>query len=194
MDKIVGRIADTLDELGIADNTLLMFTSDNGTNRTISSKMRDGRTITGDKGQPTNAGTHVPLIARWRGVTPEGAVCEDLVSFDDFMPTIASATGAALPTDREIDGHSFMPQLRGDVDDPREWIVCYYDPQWGGRAPAFYARDKRYKLYRSGKLYDLDMDPLEEKPIDAGTETAEAKAARAKLTAAVKTMPQRASR
>ncbi len=192
MDKIVGRIADTLDELGLAENTLLVFTSDNGTHRDITSKMTDGRSIQGDKGQPTNAGTHVPLIARWRGVTPEGAVCDDLVSFDDFMPTIASATGAALPTDREIDGHSFLPQLRGERGDPREWIVCYYDPQWGGRAPAFYARDKRYKLYRSGKFYDLEADPLEKSPLIADKESAEARAAHALLETAVNTMPHRA--
>jgi len=190
MDKLVGRIADKLDELGIADNTLLMFTSDNGTNRTISSEMADGRTIKGDKGQPTNAGTHVPLIARWKGVTPQGAVCDDLVSFDDFMPTMAAAAGAKLPSDREIDGHSFMPQLRGEPGDPREWVVCYYDPQWGSRAPAFYARDKRYKLYRSGKFYDLDKDPLEERPLNADNDSVAIGAVRAKLEEAVNTMPE----
>jgi len=189
MDKIVGRIADKLDELGIAEDTLLMFTSDNGTNVKISSEMQDGRTIQGDKGQPTNAGTHVPLIARWKGVTPEGAVCDDLVSFDDFLPTMASATGATLPADREIDGHSFLPQLRGERGDPREWIVCYYDPEWGRQEPAFYARDKRYKLYRSGNFYDLDIDPLEKHPLDVAKENAQARAARALLIDAVNTMP-----
>ncbi len=191
MDKIVGRVANALDELGLAENTLFMFTSDNGTNRDISSRMRDGRTIRGDKGQPTNAGTHVPLIARWRGVTPENAVCDDLVSFDDFMPTIADATGAVLPSDRAIDGHSFYPQLRGEHGDPREWIICYYDPEWGGRAPAFFARNKRYKLYRSGKFYDLDVDPLEQTPIDVSTGGAAMKAAHALLLDAVNTMPRK---
>lgn len=191
MDKIVGRIANQLDELGIAEDTLLMFTSDNGTNKAISSEMTDGRTIQGDKGEPTNAGTHVPLIARWKGVTPEGAVCDDLVSFDDVMPTMASATGAALPTDREIDGHGFLPQLKGEPGDPREWIVCYYDPQWGDREASFYARDKRHKLYRNGKFYDLKSDPLEQNPIDVETGTDEAKSAHRRLTKAVNTMPVR---
>jgi arylsulfatase A len=189
MDKLVGRIADKLDELGIADNTLLMFTSDNGTNRKIKSEMQDGRTIEGAKGLPTNAGTHVPLIARWRGVTPEGKVCDDLVSFDDFMPTMAAASGAALPDDRVIDGQSFLPQLRGGPGNPREYVICYYDPRWGGRESVAYARDKRFKLYQSGEFYDVQSDPLEQNPIVPGTESDDARKARQKLADALSTIP-----
>ena len=174
MDKIVGRIVDKLDALGLRDNTLLLFTGDNGTHKSIKSKMPDG-IIQGAKGETTDAGTRVPLIANWPGVIPAGKVCGDLVDFSDFVPTFAEAVGTQMPANMPIDGQSFLPQLRGEKGKPREWIFCHYDPRWGKRPKRRFVRDKRWKLYANGDLYDIMSDVLEQNPNPAGSEAAEAR-------------------
>jgi len=175
MDKIVGRIVNKLDELGLRENTLVLFTGDNGTNKSIKSKMPDG-IIQGDKGQTTDAGTRVPLIVNQPGVVPAGKVCSDLVDFSDFVPTFAEAAGAESPGDMQLDGRSFLPQLRGEKGNPREWIFCHYDPKWLGRKKAVrFVRDKRWKLYDNGDLYDMSADTLEQNPNPSGPEATEAR-------------------
>jgi arylsulfatase A len=176
MDKIVGRIVTKVDELGLRENTLVLFTGDNGTNRNIQSKMSNGRVIRGDKGNTTDAGTRVPLIVDWRGVVPAGRVCGDLVDFSDFVPTFAELTGAPPPEGMIIDGQSFLPQLLGKKGRPRKWIFCHYDPKWLGRKEAVrFVRDKRWKLYDNGDLFDVQADTLERSPNPVGREVASAR-------------------
>ena len=91
-DKIVGKITNKLKELKIDDNTIVIFTGDNGTHPTIYSKMNDGQ-IRGAKGNTIDHGTHVPLIANLPGTIPEGQLNQDLISFSDFFPTIVEAAG-----------------------------------------------------------------------------------------------------
>jgi arylsulfatase A len=177
MDKIIGRIVRKLDEAGLRENTLLLFTGDNGTPRGIRTEMKDGSFINGGKGLTTDAGTHVALIANWKGTTPAGKVCQDLVDFSDILPTIAEASGASVGS--EIDGRSFLPQLRGRRGDPRDWIFIWYRRNPGDTLYRF-ARDKRWKLYddgkydRAGNLYDLAADTLEQDPNPSGPEAAAA--------------------
>ncbi len=166
MDKVVGRIVKKLDELGLRERTLILFTGDNGTARGIRSRLGD-RIVRGGKGQTTNAGTHVPLIANWKGTVPRGQVCDDLIDFTDFLPTLAEAAGVRVLKNPVIDGRSFLPQLRGEKGNPREWVFCHYFRNPGDPVQRF-ARDKRWKLYQTGELFDLDADPLEEKPLGAG--------------------------
>lgn len=176
MDKIVGRIIRKIDELGLRENTLVLFTGDNGTNKNIKSKMSDGQVIQGDKGNTTDAGTRVPLIANWPGVIPPGKVCGDLVDFSDFVPTFADLTGASIPDGMILDGQSFLPQLQGKKGKPREWIFCHYDPKWLGRKEAVrFVRDKRWKLYDNGDLFDVSADTLERNPNPAGQEAVSAR-------------------
>ncbi len=188
MDKIVGQIVRKVKKLGLQDNTLILFTGDNGTHRTVKSKMKDGRTIRGAKGQPLDTGTHVPLIASWKGVTPNGAVCEDLISFEDFLPTIAEAAGAPLPKDVPVDGRSFLAQIRGEKGNPRDWIFCHYDPQWGDRARTRFVRTKRWKLYDDGRFFDVVADPLEESPYTADDTPEEGRAVRKTLQGVLETI------
>ncbi len=176
MDKIVGRIIARVDELGLGKNTLVIFTGDNGTNKKIKSKMSNGQVIQGDKGNTTDAGTRVPLIASWPGVVPAGKVCGDLVDFSDFVPTFAEMTGASPPDDMIVDGQSILPQLRGKKGKPRKWIFCHYDPKWLGRKEAVrFVRDKRWKLYDNGDLFDVPVDTLEKNPNPSGPEAASAR-------------------
>jgi len=108
--------------------------------------------------------------------TPAGRVCHDLVDFSDFMPTLAELAGAKLPTDRVIDGMSFVPQIKGQKGTPRKWAYC----QWKGKA---WVRNQRWKLYRDGRLYDIKNDPLEESPIRSDADTAEMSRIRNELSA-----------
>lgn len=179
VDKMVGRVIDQLDALKLSDSTLVIFTGDNGTFPSLQSVL-NGQVIKGDKGAPTQAGTHVPFIARWKGHVPAGKAIDDLVDFTDIMPTLAEIAAIPLPVKVAIDGRSFAPQLRGRSGKPREWIYCYYDPRWANFRPSTYAQDKQYKLYSDGRLFDYRADPREATPINQ-SETREQAAARSKL-------------
>ena len=205
MDKSIGRIVRALDKLGLRENTLLMFTADNGTNTDITSILQDGTRIQGGKRLTTDAGTHVPLIANWKGVT-QGKVCEDLVDFSDFLPTIADAGGASLARCPTIDGRSFLPQILGEKGSPRDWVFCWYRKTADDPLKRF-ARERRWKLYdddysRNGDLYDVPNDPLErcgirlgqgeqqaECPIISGQVEQQAAEARARLQVVLDSMP-----
>lgn len=164
MDKEVGKIIAQLESLGLRENTLVIFTGDNGTDAPIVSMM-NGKTVAGGKGQSADAGTRVPLIANWPGGAQKGVVCSDLVDFSDFLPTLSEAAGATVPEDLKIDGRSFLPQLRGETSQPRTWIYSWYNPKGGSAAKRECVRSQRYKLYASGELFDISNDVLEKKPI-----------------------------
>ncbi|MEZ6092456.1 MAG: sulfatase-like hydrolase/transferase [Pirellulaceae bacterium] len=112
LDKIVGKIVAKLAQVEQLDNTIVIFTSDNGTNVAISSRW-NGQSIQGGKGTTTDMGTHVPLIASWKGISPEGVVSTDLIDFSDVYPTLAEAAGIPMPASDTIDGRSFLPQIQG---------------------------------------------------------------------------------
>jgi len=183
MDKMVGRVVAKLDELGIRDNTLLLFLGDNGTNTGITSRFK-GTDYKGGKGSTNSHGTHVPLIASWPVVMKQGRVSADLISSTDFLPTICAAAGAQVP--ENVDGLSFLPQLKGEAGTPRDWLYTWYSPrQSQDMTVKEYAFDHRFKLYRSGKFYDLSTDAAEKQDISATTLSGEAAAAKAKLQAAL---------
>ncbi len=165
LDRIVGRIVIQLEELGLAEDTLILFSGDNGTARGISSNLRS-RTIVGDKGETTDAGTHVPLVLNWKGHSAEGAICDDLVDFTDFLPTLLDAAGTESPPDFPVDGRSFLPQVLGKRGNPRDWVFCHYDPRWGNWSKRRYVQNKEWKLYDDGRLFDLGKDILEKNPVD----------------------------
>ena len=187
VDKLVGRVTAQLDALKLSEKTLVVFTGDNGTYPTLRSTIK-GREMNGDKGRPTDAGTHVPLVAQWKGHITAGKVNQDLIDFTDFLPTLAEVTGARLPTGITVDGRSFAPQLRGQKGKPREWIFCHYDPRWAKFQSARYAQDKQYKLYHDGVLYDYRQDPLEKSPLAQTSLTPAQEKSRQKLQKALDTV------
>ena len=93
MDRNVGAVVDALDRLDMREETLVLFTSDNGTGRSIVSRFR-GREVRGGKGLPIDRGTHVPLIVRWPGVVRETSTCDDLMDLSDILPTLAELCAA----------------------------------------------------------------------------------------------------
>lgn len=189
MDQVVGRIVAKVDALGLRERTLILFYSDNGTPREIRSK-KGNTVIEGGKGLTTDAGTHVPLIANWKGTTKPGKVNHDLVDSTDFIPTIMAAAGHRLRAGKKVDGQSFFPQIRGEKGTPRNWIFCHYDPRPGWDKKQYqlqrFARDQRWKLYDDGRLYDLEADVVEKHPIKSGEGGSAAGVARAKLQPVLK--------
>ena len=182
-DKMVGKVVAAIDKAGLAENTLVLFTCDNGTAVGIRS-MLDGRTVHGAKGSTTDAGTRVPFVARWKGVTKPGVVSHDLVDFSDFFPSLLDAAGVEVPAGLPLDGRSFVPQLRGERGEPRDWIHCWYARN-GGPVGQEFARDQTYKLYADSRFYRVPSDFEEKQPLDLSTLDAEAKAAHTKLAAVV---------
>jgi arylsulfatase A-like enzyme len=184
MDEVIGKLQARLETMGLAERTLVLFYSDNGTDKSIVSKM-GGRAVRGGKGYTTDAGTHVPLIGYWKGKTARGTVVEDLVDSTDFLPTMFEAAGAAPPSDKKLDGRSFLPQLLGKRGNAREWTYCWYDPRPGWAKAEYrllrYARTQRFKLYADGRFYDIPRDPDEKQPIGPGRAGADADRVRAKL-------------
>lgn len=185
MDELVGRIVDRVDVLGLAEETVIIFYSDNGTHLKITSRTRSGP-VRGGKGLTTDAGTRVPLIVRWPGQVEPG-VTDALVDSTDFLPTLLDLAGEPLPGEGELDGVSFASVLRGESEGEREWVYCFYDPRPGWDKDQFtrhvFARDRRYKLYEDGRLFDVPADVLEEQPIPPGNETPGQAAARERLSA-----------
>ncbi len=190
MDEVVGRVVDTVDRLGLSENTLIIYYSDNGTDRRVVSQTSFGA-VTGGKGRMTDAGTHVPLIVRWPGHIKPG-INDDLVDSTDFLPSVLEAARRPIPNSVGLDGRSFYPQLMGKPGQPRQWVFCHYDPRPGWDKDKYseqrFARDKRFKLYDTGQLFDVPHDPREQHPILAKNDTAESKPARARLLKVLQSM------
>jgi arylsulfatase A len=183
MDKMIGRVIAKLDELGLRDNTLLIFLGDNGTLGSITSRFK-GADYKGGKGSTKTNGTHVPLIASWPAVMKQGRVCDDLISSTDFLPTICEAAGVTTP--ENIDGVSFLPQLRGEPGNPRDWLYMWYSPRPGkDKGVSECAFDQRFKLYSTGKFFDFVADPGEASPLDMTTLEGKSANAAKKLRAAL---------
>lgn len=183
MDKMIGRLDAKLGDLGIRDNTLLLFIGDNGTHSTVTSRF-NGADYQGGKGTTTQHGTHVPMIASWPAVMKQGRVNRDLISAADLLPTICDAAGIKLPAN--LDGVSFLPQLRGESGTPREWLYIWYSPrQRLDLTVREFVFNHDHKLYRDGRFFDLKADPFEQKPLTTAALTDREAAARAKLQKAL---------
>lgn len=179
MDEIVGKINNKLKQLGIDDNTLVIFTGDNGTDTPIVSTM-NGVQIAGAKGKSTDAGTRVPLLVKWPSKIPSNSVNNDLIDFSDFLPTISQAADVKLDS-LDIDGISFLPQLKGETGNPREWIYSWYSRAGNIEDAKVFARNHQFKLYDTGEVYEVPRDYGEQSPLDTLTLNSEAKEIYSKL-------------
>jgi len=184
VDKLVGKLDKALAELGIRENTLLIFTCDNGTYRGVTAPFM-GRPWRGGKGTTPDAGTHVPMIASWPGTIKPGQVSDDLIDFSDILPTLAELGGGKLPTDRKIDGRSFLPQLKGKTGNPRKWIHCWYSRNGIRKDNVVkrFARNQTYKLYFDARFYNVPKDLREKNSLSPGELTARERKTRKQLKA-----------
>lgn len=168
VDKNVGMIFNKLENLNLLSNTIIIFIGDNGTNRKIRTTMKDGSVVRGGKGLTSDTGVRVPMIVYWGKSVYREHECTDMIDFTDFMPTFAEAMNTKVPKEWDIDGQSFLPQIKGKKGKAREWVFCHYDSRFGTsgskNAKQFF-RDVRYKLYSDGNFYDTINDPEETNPI-----------------------------
>lgn len=170
LDENIGRLLEKLEALGIADNTLVVFYSDNGG----FDEVRNGEQVANNaplrsgKGSAYEGGIRVPLIVRWPGVTPEGGRCDTPVTSMDFYPTILELLGDQAPvTDKVLDGVSLGPVLRDPTASlGREDLQWHYPHYYFNTTPVSAFRHGDWKLveyYEDGRqeLYNLRDDMRE---------------------------------
>jgi arylsulfatase A len=196
MDERVGRVVAALDRLGLRENTLILFTTDNGTAaqnladaegdqliyEDVVSKLGD-REIRGGKGTLTDWGTRVPLIANWPGKLQPGQVSSNLTDMSDMLPTLADVAGAKLPSGVRLDGRPLKLQIC-DGAPPRRWVFAE-------REKRYFVRNQRWKLYDDGRFFDMQTDPDEEQPLSAESLPSAAYAARGELQQAMNELNRR---
>jgi arylsulfatase A-like enzyme len=161
VDRAVGQILDTLDELGLTNETLVIFTADNGGLGSVT----DNRPLRGAKGWPYEGGLRVPLIVRWPGHVPLGSTSDIPFSSIDLVPTLLDV--ADLPPTEGHDGLDFLPHWLGDAaPEPRPLFWHYPHYHGSGSTPNSVVRDGPWKLirwYEDGReeLFHLENDPGE---------------------------------
>lgn len=193
LDYFVGKLLEELDLLGLKDNTLVIFASDNGSQFIASSPEDDAKKPTnslsdveleinpeahqpnfpfkGTKWTAYEGGVRTPLIARWPGKFPKGKVSNQLIALNDILPTLAGLVGEKLPVGTAKDGHDLLPAFYGNKVDEgrREFVVVR------GSGNAYGLRQGKWKVVREGEaqpsdpskpqvgLYNLEEDPGETK-------------------------------
>jgi len=164
MDDAVGTVLAALDELGIADNTIIIFTSDNGGLSTSEGSPTSNVPLRGGKGWMYEGGIRVPAIAYWPGVTQPGSVSSEPIISNDFFPTMLQMASLPLRPEAHLDGVSLVPVLKGEGDIERDAIFFHY-PHYGnqGGSPSSAIRQGDWKLlefFEDGRLelYNLAED------------------------------------
>ncbi len=177
-DKLVGQLVDHVDSLGVRQDTVIIFTSDNGTYRTVTINTDERGNVTGEKMYPTEDGTHVPMIVNWQGTIGAGQVSDRPTDLTDVYPTLLELSGAPAGDASILDGKA-MVHADGTVDESKDAAYNFYRPLWGsllntGGYPPYekaFAIDRdRIKLYDDGRMYDLQADPDEDMDISASTD------------------------
>jgi arylsulfatase A-like enzyme len=184
-DSAVGRVLDALDETGLTESTIVIFTSDNGGVSSGDAYATSNLPLRGGKGRQWEGGIREPYYIRYPAVTKAGSTCDVPVTGADFYPTILDLCGLPARTDQHVDGVSVVPLLKGKMIEPRPlyWHYPHYDNQGGEPSSLF--RDGDWKLihyYEDGRdeLYDLSVDPSEESDV-ARTHPARTKRMRIQL-------------
>ena len=161
LDDQIGRVLDELDAEGLADNTIVVYSSDQG--------FYLGEHGWFDKRWMYEQSLRTPLLVRWPGVVEAGTFCDQIVSNVDFAATLMDAAGITVPDD--LDGRSFVPLLKGET--PEDWrdtfYYHYYEyPGWHFVRRHYGVADRRFKLIHfyekdvnEWELYDLQFDPFE---------------------------------
>ena len=118
LDQSMKTVLDKLDELEISENTVVIFTSDNGGLKNLTSN----QPFRGGKGDLYEGGIRVPLIVRWPGRIESGAVCNSPMISTDYFPTFLELAGLKLMPEAHVDGRSMLPLLEGKKGDPRTLV------------------------------------------------------------------------
>lgn len=183
IDWGVGQILDTLEELDLADNTVVVFTSDNGPWLTYGDLGGSATPLRGGKGTTYEGGMREPCVMRWPKRIPAGTVCSEVASTIDLLPTFAKLAGGEAPTDRIIDGKDILPLMTGQAGakSPHEAFFYFFQHElhavrsgpWKLRLPTTMLHED---IYRNGHkdirdvpireaLYNLETDIGEQKDV-----------------------------
>ncbi len=176
LDREVGRLLSLVQELGLDERTLFIFTSDNGPlydqlGGTDTDFFGSAAAWRGRKGSVYEGGLRVPLVVRWPGRVPAGATAGRVTGFEDWLPTLLELAGAAAATPKDIDGFSFAPTLRGEPQAERPFLyrefAGYSGQQWLRMGDWVAVRQNLARLPAGSplppltELYNLQQDPRE---------------------------------
>ena len=181
IDENVGVLLAKLDQWKIADNTLVIFMTDNGSAQAGGGgRRRKGRKgpaapskglfnagMKGKKGSPNEGGTRVPCFVRLKGITPKGVDVGALTGHIDLLPTLAEICGGTLPAGVTLDGRSFAPLLKDPAAPWADRFIFVHRGRWakGKAAASKYGpcavRTQRFRLVGNKELYDIANDPGE---------------------------------
>ena len=148
VDSNVGRVLEKLNELGLTDETIVIYFSDNGPN-----SYRWNADMRGRKGSTDEGGVRVPFLIRWPGHIPAGRRVPEIAGAIDLLPTLADLAGIPVASDKPLDGISIAPLLLGTAKDWPERTIFSH---WSGMVSA---RTDRFRLDAAGNLYDMRADP-----------------------------------
>jgi arylsulfatase len=171
LDKGIGRIVSLLKKLKLEEDTLLIFTSDNGATFNTGGYdpefFKSNGELKGAKASLYEGGIRVPMIARWKGKLSAGVVSDQVSAFWDFMPTICKTAG--IPGPEETDGNSILPALCGNTAKQKQHKYLYWEHAKAQQA-VLYGDWKGVRKRPSSniELYNLKDDPYEKK--DVGNE------------------------
>jgi len=149
VDWSTGQILDTIKELGLSEDTMVLFTSDNGGTGGSSNEP-----LRGNKGSTWEGGMREPTLAWWPGKIPANTTCDEIATTMDLLPTFAIFAGGKVPKDRVIDGRNIAPLLlgRANAKSPHQAFFYYK----GNDLQA--VRSGKWKLHTNGQLYNLRKD------------------------------------
>jgi len=175
LDKQVGEIADLIDSLGIAKNTIIIFTSDNGPHQEGGAQPKffiSAGGLRGVKRDLYEGGIRIPFIARWPGKIKAGTKSEHVSAFWDFFPTVADLVGAPVAETAEFDGISYLPTLLGKTRKQKEHDYLYWEFHEKNGRQAILKDDWKAIRYNVSKgeamqLYNLAEDPTESNNVAA---------------------------
>jgi len=158
MDHLVGKLVSAVDELGLKERTLIVFTGDNGS---ASPGSLQGESYPKGKGREADWGVHVPFVVRAPFLNKGGIVSRDLIDFTDLYPTFLELAGVSPPEKLKLDGRSFAPSLRGSEDPykKRSWIYSQI-----GRFRMI--RDWTHIIDSKGAFHNLLKDPRQERKVN----------------------------
>lgn len=160
IDWNVGRVLKKLDDLKLAENTIVLYFSDNGPNG-----WRWNGGMKGRKGSTDEGGVRSPLVIRWPGKIPAGKQIKQIAGAIDLLPTLADMAGIKIASEKPLDGVSLKPLLLGN---PEQWEDRVLINQWGGKNGGRVSlRTQRFRLDTNGALFDMKNDPGQKKGVAA---------------------------
>ena len=162
MDKMIDSVVEKVRASGLENNTVILFTSDNGTPAQVVSRYGN-QTLAGGMGTTTVYGTHVPMVAYCPGsITP--GICTSFIDFTDFLPTLVSVANSSVPASFITDGISFRNQLFKASASGRSYLYSYFfpHPEYPASIVREYVQDTVYKYYDKGYgFFNIVTDPYE---------------------------------